>query len=57
MFDNEIDAGKLYDKKTINYYKCNANTNNLLTQEEIDIAMKEDFKHTERELPKYISVL
>jgi hypothetical protein len=56
-FDNELEAAKLYDIASLQIHKRNANNNNLLSKDEIEKFIKEDYiKLTpkERELPKHI---
>lgn len=55
LFDKEVDAAKEYDKIALQIYKENANTNNLLTEEQKNEAIKTNFEFKERILPKNIS--
>lgn len=55
LFDKEINAAKEYDRIALQIYKKNANTNNLLTEEEKNEAIKIDFEFKKRDLPKNIS--
>lgn len=56
-FDNELEAAKSYDIASLQIHKRNANNNNLLSKDEIEKAINEDYIKLipkERELPKYI---
>ena len=55
IFDSEEEAARQYDIVAYQIHKENANTNNLLSDEEIQIAIKSEYEEKKSALPKNIS--
>jgi len=56
-FNSELEAAKVYDIASLQIHKRYANNNNLLSKDEIEKAIKEDYIkliQKKRKLPKYI---